>query len=1014
MKNFTFKAMALAILLCAGTLSAHSQARQVSGVVSDASGPMAGVSVVVKGTTAGTVTGIDGSFRIQAEPSQTLVFSFLSYVTQEVPATGATLNVQLKEDANKLEEVVVVGYGTMARKDVTGAIAQVNAEDLQATPSGNISEMLRGRVTGMQVVTNSGRPGAASQIFIRGKRSFGSDSASEPLYVIDGVTTTSTEFNTINPADVVSIDVFKDAAAQAIYGTRAATGVVVVTTKRGTAGAPVVRLDAQLGFQTLTRNFDFYSADEWYALRAHAKANDDSSGRIYSDPGDVLNDKIMEGNWANRTFTDWEKAMFHTAMSQKYDLSVSGGSEKLKIFAGMGYVDQDGMLRYNSGYRRGNVRLNVDYQVYNWLKVGFSNAFMKSTENREDGNFSSFITRSPLGSIYDESGQVSEFIDNADTRNPVYNISHSSREITTSDARVSGYIEIRPFRDFTYKFNASWRNRFAEDGVYKDSHYLSGATGSINESKRDDYLIDNIFTYNASFCGKQHKLTATFVQSWDSRVTRSLGLDANKFTVDRDWNMIGDATVTSHSRGFNNNDVILSFVGRVNYSLLDRYLFSASLRRDGSSRFGQNNKWASFPAASFAWRVDQEPFLKNVKAIDNLKLRLSYGSVGNQNSISNFNSLSLATSYMYEFGDELVVGYLPSGKLPNPRIRWETSTTANIGLDFGLLGNRLSGTLELYDTRVTDMLVNREINAALGYTSITDNLGELGTKGVEVSLTGEILRKRNFNWSATVNVTKFKQRIIKVNDLRNPDGSRVDDVANNWFIGYPGKVYNDYKFDGIFQEKDFDVIGNEYFLKPTIDTDGDGIPDTILQYPHTVKPGMIKVRDMNGDGVINADDRTKFPREHDFMFSFNTKIEFWGFDLYADLFATTGAYVRNAYLHDSNSGGSLQGKLNGVRVHYYTDENPSNTFPKPSHSNLPVYAGVPAMQKADYIRLRTLTLGYTLPKKISSKARIQTARIYATGTNLWTKTDFLSYSPELEVGDYPEPRMWIFGINLTF
>lgn len=1018
MKNMILKFVVIVTFILSGAISVFAQKLTITGTVLDElSETLQGVSVMIKGTSVGTVTNANGEFSIAVEKGQTLVFSFISFETQEVVvSTNTKLLINLVPQETLLDEVVVVGYGTMARKDLTGAISHIKSDELLSTPALNITEMLRGRVAGMTVTTTSGRPGSASNIYIRGKRSFGdSDISSEPLYVIDGVTSTSVEFNTLNPNDIVSVDIFKDAAAQAIYGTRAANGVVLITTKRGKAGKPEVKLDMQLGLQNLKRNFDFYNAEEWYTLRAHAKANDYDPPRSYDQltEEEVLNDIIMQRNWAEGNFTDWEKAMFKTSLSQKYDLSVSGGTEKIKIYAGIGHLDQEGMLRFNSGYRRNNIRINTDYQVYDWLKIGFNTSFLRAKDKREDGDFNSFITRSPLGSIYNENGEPEEYINTSHDRNPVYNIMHAKREIESRDTRLSGFIEADLFKGFTYRFSSSWRNRFAEDGIFKDSKYPSGGTGSISNAGREDFLIDNIINYHVPFLPKSHKLSATAVQSYDGRISKGLSLEANNFTVDRDWNMIGDATISEHNRTVG-EELLLSFVGRINYGFKDRYLLSMSIRRDGSSKFGINNKWASFPAASFAWRINEEPFMKNIEVLDNLKLRLSYGAVGNQNSINSYNSLGLATSYPYEFGDQLVMGYLPGSTLSNPNLKWETSITSNIGLDFDLFRGRLQGTLEVYHTEVKDLLVNRNINSALGYSSIRDNLGELTTNGVEFSISGDIIQTKDWNWNVAVNLSKTKQEIVKVNNLRDENGNYMDDIDNRWFVGYPEKVYYDYKFDGIFQETDFDMIGNEYYLKPSVDTDGDGIYDTVLEYPHKVKPGMIKVVDVNGDGKINSEDRTQFQREPDFMFSLNTRLRYKGFDIYADLFATTGGYNRNQYLYDSNSGGSLQGKLNGIKVHYWTKENPSNTFPMPSHSNLPTYFSVVAMQKTDYVRLRTLTVGYTLSDNIRKKMKINSVRVYATVTNLWTKTDYLSYSPELAPGSYPEPQSWVFGINYAF
>ena len=460
-------------------------------------------------------------------------------------------------------------------------------------------------------------------------------------------------------------------------------------------------------------------------------------------------------------------------------------------------------------------------------------------------------------------------------------------------------------------------------------------------------------------------------------------------------------------------------MGRASYIFMDRYIMNVAIRRDGSSRFGKNNKWSTFPSVALAWRANEESFLRNVSWIDNLKLRLSYGIVGNQNGIGNYTTLGLTDQERYEFGDNSYMGYLPGKELSNPNLKWEQSRTANIGLDFGFFNNRLSGTIEYYNTRTTDLIVKREINSVLGYEQMLDNLGETKSHGIDISINGDVFRTKNFTWSLGANFSQYANEIVKIDNQVDENGKPLSQPGNSWFVGKPIHVYYDYLPDGIYQYEDFDIKRNaygklEYTLKPTIDTDGDGIADKALTREDNVVPGSVKIKDVNGDGKINADDRTPISRDPDFTLSLNTTLKWKGFDFYMDWYGVSGRKIRNGYLSESNSGGSLQGKLNGVKVNYWTPFNPSNEFPRPSHNTNVTYHGSLAIQDASYIRLRTLQLGYTFPTTWIKKLQLQKLRVYATATNLLTFTDFLSYSPELTPGAYPESKQYVFGINVSF
>lgn len=1016
MRNFTLRVMLTALLPILGIAEAAAQTR-ITGVVSDSNGVLVGANVMVKGTTQGTTTNSRGEYSIEAAPSQTLVFTYLGYVEQQAKVGSRTrIDIKLEEDSQQLDALVVVGYGVQRRTDVTGAVASVKMSDMKYTPGSDPVDMLRGRVAGVEITASSGRPGSVANIKIRGDRSLTGGNA--PLYVVDGMPTTSEEFGMINGADIASIEILKDAASQAIYGTRAANGVVLVTTKRGEQGRVQVTLDSYASRQSLWRNFDFYSGDEFYNVRREALAGD----RMYYSPEDyellqpanVLNDNIMEDMYAQRNFTDWEDLMLKPSWAHKHDLSIRGGTDKIKVAAGLGYFDQSGMVRTGSRYRRATARLNVDFNVYKWLSVGFNTSYGKSGSDREAGSFTDFITRTPLAQLRNEDGSYAMYINSGKATNPLYSAQCFDREVITDYYRLNTFIDIKPFKGFNYRLNVSYFNRFAEDGQYTSSEAIgSSGSGSLSNTKNQNYLVENIINYTVPFRNDAHKLNVTLVQSYDYTVDRAMSYSANNVPVDRDWNMLPNGEVTKTTRGFE-EEVMISFMGRIQYSFRDKYLLTAAVRRDGNSKFGNNNKWASFPSVSAGWRISEEPWMKEIKQISNLKLRVSWGQVGSHSALRRYKSLGLANAIDMEFGDRYTVGYLPGSELSNPNIGWETTSQTNIGVDFGLFDNRLTGTVEYYRTVTDDLLVGRTISPSLGYTSITDNMGKTRTYGTDISLNGEIFRKENFFWSVGTNFSLYRNKIVKINGLKDENGKYVDDINNKWFIGEPLNVYYDYEFAGIYQYEDFERIGNNFYLKPTYDTDGDGVADTALKRDDTIYPGAIKVRDVNNDGKIDANDKVKIRKDPKFTMSLTTTVKWKGFDLFADFYGVYKRTIQNKYLYDYNSGGSLQGALNGVKVNYWTPQNPSNEYPRPRAGVGISYHSSLSFQDASYLRLRTLTLGYTLPRAITSRAHIERLRFYVTGTNLFTTTKFLSYSPELTPGSYPESRQWVFGLNLSF
>lgn len=996
------KHMSVILFLMFFSLVSYAQNIHVSGTVSDDYGPLTGVGVSVKGTSTGTITDVNGNFSLHVDAKATLRFSFVGYAPQEIPVNNQnTFRIIMKESSEQLAEVVVVGYGSVRKSDLTGAVSSVQATDLNF-PTSSLSEMLRGKAAGVQVTLSSGRPGSGSDIRIRGDRSL--TASNTPLYIVDGVQVES--INVINPTEIESIDVLKDASSQAIYGARAANGVILITTKKGIAGKPQVTYDSYVGTQRLWKNFEFYNADEFYELRWQGKRNYEGLADNERTPDRVLSDPMMEEMWEKREFVDWNNLMFKNAWEHKHDLSVRGSTEKMKYALVFGYYDQDGMVE-KSNYQRANFRLNTDFEINKLLTVGSNISYIKSWSQTEDGSFDEFITRPPIAKVFDDEGNYTSTINSEGVENPLYKIQESDKKSMADRLNLNLYLDFKPFKGFNYRINAAYKTRFTETGSYKTNNYPKTInSGTISNSYYNNVLLENILSYEHSF-GKDHRLIFTVVQSAEKEETKTTGFGGSLLPVDFfKWDGLGDATSINSTTRTVTDETFLSYLGRVNYSLLSRYLLTASIRADASSVFGKNNKWGYFPSAALAWRISEESFLKPVEWISNLKLRLSYGAVGNK-AIPSYRTLGVTNSYEMRFGDDvLLMGYSPTDELKNPNLKWESTASTNIGFDFGFFNNRITGSLEHYNTKTTDLLVKRYITSTSGYTYLWDNLAETRTYGWEAALEGAIFRTKDFSWQVNFTFATAKSEIIRVNDKVDENGKPMDDIDNRWYIGKPINVYRSYIFDGIWQTSD-DTDGDG-FIDITVDTDGDGIPDR--QVMENAKPGDVRVKDMDGNGYITVDDQYVRSREPDWTGSLSSTLYFKGFDLYAELYTVQGILKSNSYL----KGGNLQGKLNAVKVNYWTPENPSNEYPRPNYGKQDTYSDALGYQDASYVRLRTLTLGYTLPHNLTSKFLVDKLRIYFTATNLWTSTEYLSYSPELSLNAYPESRQFVFGLNVQF
>ncbi|MGV8095791.1 MAG: TonB-dependent receptor [Mangrovibacterium sp.] len=981
------------------------QITAIKGKVTDSNGePLPGVSVVVKGTTNGIITSTDGKYSLSGIPTDaTLVFSFVGMKTREVVVGNQTsINVTMIEETIGIEEVVAVGYGTRRRSDITGSVATVKAGELATQPTSDLQGMLKGKVAGLYVTMADARPGGDSRVLLRGIRSLkGSNS---PLFVVDGTPLGSV--NELNIEDVESISVLKDATSQAIYGARAANGVILITTKRGknTNNKVEVSYHGYCSIQNVDPNFEIFSPEEFVQLRREAYRGDLATAEngwvgTYPDDEEMFTPLELE-SMANKRYVNWTDYAFKKDVPlTKHDLSLSGGNEKTMYSASLGYYYQDGP-RFSSGLKRYSGKLTLDQEISKTFKTGLSVYYITSTQDTENNSWLSFITFSPIAQIYDENGDLIPYPTGGTAFNPLLYEELRNNEHKTERIVLNGYLEITPqfLPGLKYKLNASLDSRNQENNQFisfDDPGYLTKGNASVNYAIAKGYLLENIITYDRIF-GKDHHLDITAMQGIETNSSTSTTATATQLGNDFfGVNSMVSALESEIGRSLSDRK-IASFMGRINYIFKDKYLLNLTMRADGSSVFGANHKWGYFPSAAIAWNLHKESFTQSVRWIDEAKIRVSYGQIGNQ-AISPYGSLALANTILYVSNGTPILGYTPGSTLPNPDLRWETTTTLNMGTDFSVINRRLSGSIEYYQSSTTDLLVDRSVPTVLGYSQIPTNLGEIQNKGVEASLTGFIVSNDQLNWSVTANFSKNKNKLVRGVLQDASTGEYIDDISNRWFIGESVNVYYDYQFNGIWQL-------------------GDDIANSAQP---AVRPGDVKVADVSGpegvpDGTITTDDRIIIRRDPKWIGSFSTSLSYKGFEFSADLYTVQGIIRFNDFLQEFNYGGRMDGSRNGIKRDYWTPENPSNTTFRPHRTNFSDYRNALAYQDASYLRLRNVTIAYNLPKKWVTVAGLSRVRFYVAGDNLWTKTDYLSYSPEGDADDYPETRIYTLGLNINF
>ncbi|WP_160712900.1 TonB-dependent receptor [Chitinophaga solisilvae] len=926
----------------------------VKGKITDETGgPLPGASIRVKGTSQGVSAGTDGTYtlHINGEGPQVLIISYLGMTPQEITVTGnTTLNITLKPAVEQQSEVVVVGYGSKKRSDVTGSISSVPKERLKNLPVTNVLQALQGAVVGVNIVSNSSKPGSSPAFYLRGLKSITASNA--PLIVLDGIPF-SGSYNDINPNDIASIDVLKDVSASAIYGARGANGVIMVTTKRGKTGKPVISYNAYGGpeFQSNVmkqmNGEQYRTKNHWYNIQA---------GRPTAPDLPYLSE---QQNFANGVpEVDWQKEISQQGYIQSHELSISGGTDNVKYYISGTYLKQNGTIR-GFQYNRASIRANMDANVTSWMKTGV-NLFL--VNNNEDGGRATLFDAnalSPYGTLSNAKGDYEVYPIAPQTlyTSPLVNTYNPGLN-RNKNMTASGYAEIAPgfLKGLKYRVNGSYsfRPKRTSDYYGRKSGDMLGSAEVYNEENRQ-WIVENLLSYATHI--KKHGLDFTALYSAQKEERFTTRLKANTFVNDNlDFNNLNAAQVQKTESEYTGNS-LLSQMFRANYTYDSRYLFTATIRRDGYSGFGADDKYGVFPSIAAGWNIHNEKFMQHIPQITQLKLRASYGKSGNQ-AVDAYQTLTRLKAAQYIYDGTTGIGLIPD-KLGNARLKWETTKGLNIGIDFGLWNNRLSGSVEAYSTNTYDLLLKRKIPAISGYTEVYDNIGKTANKGLEIMLNSRNIESDKFTWQTSFNISFNKNKVVSLY------GDNKDDIGNNLFIGRPLLGVYDYTMTGIWQ------VGEDSKIDPG------------------AKPGYIKFADTDGNGKIDASDRsylgTQLPK---YLAGLTNTFTYKNFSLNIFIQNVHGSLRPNNILDNRDQAGVINLPAD---VPYWTSENKINTNPALFYTNPKNYKYA---QDASFIRIKDVTLSYNFDKAMLQRYKISNLMMYVSGRNLATFTKWQGWDPE--------------------
>jgi TonB-dependent starch-binding outer membrane protein SusC len=999
-----------------------TQVKSVTGTIIDETGePMIGVSVLVQGTTTGTVTDLDGKFVLEVPANATLVISYIGYKTQNIKVGSQhAFAIKMESDNEVLDEVVVVGYGVVKKRDLTGSVSSVKAGDIQKTASSNAMQAMQAKVPGLDIQQSSGQAGSGININLRGNRSINADNS--PLILVDGVEYGSTI--DINPSDIESMEVLKDASSTAIYGTKGANGVIIISTKRGKARKTKVNLNAYVSVNEPTnipkvmygerevrrlldaKNYKDDIADGSWGTH-HAKVEDvlgtaPNFGLPYSEM-DVYN----EGS-----YTDWPNLLLKNGLTQNYDLSISGGSEKTTFNISMGAMVEGGLLK-NDKLARYNGKLSVDHKVNDILKVGMDMLYTHKNHDKRSGNvFGRSLYMSTIAHPYDADGNIilrpSPYYEAH--ANPLLDDQEGAYDnnIVTNRLFATSYLQLTPIKGLTLKtlFNVDYQQQ--HEGLYRDYQSVSelqSAKGSYISNDQNHYINytwDNTLNYITDFGGSDHSLTLLLGSSTKRNEARSSQVSGYASAEHYYKSSFYDVSLikTPVNTSSYTKTTMQSYFGRVNYSYKSKYLLAASLRADGSSVLAKGHKWGYFPSVAVAWRVSDENFMESTRDwLDNLKLRASWGSTGNA-GISAYQTLPMVNAdnqIYYEFGSGVTTGRIPT-TLGNENLTWETTTSYNFGVDFGFWGNRIYGSADFYINKTKDLLYAQSLPLSSVYSHVLSNIGKTKGHGFEIQIGGVPVRTKNFNWDTTLSVSTAKDEIVELsNGLEKNINGRTGQI-----VGQPLNIYYYYEADGCWGVGEFETYKADWEASH---------PGKTLDFPEANSTtGDVKIVDRNDDGKITDDDKRVYDRSPKCILGWNNTLTYKDFSLSFLVYARLGGWMEYGLYQQFR-----YDNANWADLDYWTPENQGARFPTPGLTKQNTYAASTFYEKSSYIKIKDITLSYNLPKTWISKIGMSNLRVYGSMKNFFTFSSVDNYDPERD-GDisFPLTKQLVFGVNIEF
>lgn len=1062
------------LLLVSCTLSAFAQNKTITGTVKDATNfGIPGASVIVKGTSKGTMTDIDGKYSITIpSSSKQFVVTFVGYEAQTVTiGNQSKIDVVLNESAQMLDEVVAIGYAKVKRRDLTAASVSVGGDELKSVPVTTAAQALTGKAAGVNVTTQSGAPGASINITVRGGTSI--TQGTSPLYIVDGFQMENGLQN-VDINDIASIDVMKDASATAIYGAQGSNGVIIITTKTGKAGKTEVNYNSYVSFEKLGKKLPVLNILDYtkYQYEFQTLAGNEASwasmfGGSTSDASFYTGayDRI-QSEYSSREGIDWQDLVFGgTGMLQNHNLNINGGNDKTKYLLSYNYTDQEGVMSKH-GYAKNSIRAKINHELWKGARLDFNSNY-QSTTIEGGGSLGGLLKMTILQPVTggarftneqfvgtDLGEEMSQIDSQYDVYNPlIINDAVTNKKYTRQFSANAG-LEFDIMKDLTFRTAGSYlwqqtREDYWDDGRTKTARDKKGPYGSRDNSEKKSWQITNTLSYGHEF--GLNKLNVLLGQETSYTESNSLDNLYLEFPVDNfGLNQVGMAKSAIYSSGISKNGLVSMF-GRVSYNYNNRYLFTGTMRADGSSKFAKDNQWGYFPSASGAWRITEEDFMKDQNIFDNLKLRVGYGTAGNCNIENNMYATDYSAGH-YAINKADVSTLIPGNIVGNPKIKWEATTTTNIGLDVSVLHNRVNLSLDLYNNESNNLIIKNSIPTSTGYSYQYQNIGSIRNRGVEVVLNTNNIRNKNFTWSTDFNIAFNRSKVLSIygnagsdHFIQNYD-SRIDYYIQ---VGKPLGQFYGYKYDGVYTTSDFtQKADGTYTLNA-------GVPSLKGRDRTKVKPGDVKYvctagqKDLNGNPVWSTDDRTVLGNaQPKFQGGLNNSFTYKGFDLSVFMNFVYGNKIFNMssqrfigpYLPNQNALDVMNSRFALVdpatgkeskNLERLATLNPQQSAKNAmwslnSDNKIAISDALDYyLEDGSFLRLSTITLGYTLPKNLTNKARINNARIYCTLNNIYTFTSYSGYDPEvaatssaltqgIDNSSYPRSKSYVIGLNLTF